>query len=123
MSDEKPVQSKRLSQKDAGDPQPARPPVPQYFTPAQLVAEFDRMGISVKERTIREHAKRIGAFSMIGKAMALDEQDVSALLESFRAKPRQGLAKPSVEDLVPGATWEEAMAHLQKRASSKKRPG
>ncbi|SCX00693.1 hypothetical protein DSM25558_0162 [Agrobacterium sp. DSM 25558] len=59
----------------------------QAMTPAMVAKTLRNRGIMISERTLRERARRIGAFREIGKAMFFMPEDIEALLEA--AKPAQ----------------------------------
>ncbi|XUY27956.1 hypothetical protein RMR21_006285 [Agrobacterium sp. rho-8.1] len=57
----------------------------EAMTPAMVAEKLRNRGIMISERTLRERARRIGAFREIGKAMFFMPEDIDALLEA--AKP------------------------------------
>lgn len=59
----------------------------QAITPAEAVQKFQERGINLSERTLREFARRVGAYRIIGKAMFLMPSDVDAILEASRPQP------------------------------------
>lgn len=92
------------------------------ITPTQLVERFAKAGIHISERTLRDKARQIGAYRLIGKAMFLMPEDVEALLEASRPKIKTPAAaapafKPSI-----GSDYEELLrirAKTSPRSSSK----
>lgn len=57
----------------------------QAMTPAMVVETLLSRGVQISERTLRERARRIGAFREIGRTMFFMPEDIDALLEA--AKP------------------------------------
>ena len=62
---------------------------PDLITPEALVQKFAEKGILISERTLRDIARRLGAFRVIGKTMFFMPEDLEAILEDARPKPRQ----------------------------------
>ena len=60
----------------------------QAMTPAAVVAVLLARGITLSERTLREHAKRIGACRVIGKTLFFMPSDIAKILEAAKAKPK-----------------------------------
>ncbi|WP_311272104.1 MULTISPECIES: hypothetical protein [unclassified Rhizobium] len=65
----------------------------QAMTPSMVAETLRSRGIKISERTLRERARRIGAFREIGKAMFFMPEDIDALLEA--AKPALKPPTPS----------------------------
>ena len=61
---------------------PARPNIDLY-SPADLLAMFDAVGVVVSERTLRAQARRLGACRQIGNALFFTDQDVKRLIEGL----------------------------------------
>ncbi|WP_133118169.1 hypothetical protein [Rhizobium hidalgonense] len=59
------------------------------ITPEQLVAKFAKAGISISERTLRERARQVGAYRLIGKTMFLMPEDVEKIIEAAKPMPRK----------------------------------
>ncbi|MEA3533248.1 helix-turn-helix domain-containing protein [Rhizobium sp. CC-YZS058] len=71
---------------------------PELITPEALVERFAANGIIISERTLRDIARRLGAFRVIGKSMFFMPEDLEAILEDARPKPR-GQQKSQASDL------------------------
>ncbi|MCZ4344502.1 hypothetical protein [Devosia neptuniae] len=63
------------------------PPIaglPGYYTPAQIAEHFQ-----ISERTVRDHARRLGCYRGIGsRIMFLLDVDLQVLLDFWRGEPR-----------------------------------
>ncbi|KQZ96885.1 hypothetical protein ASD74_06420 [Rhizobium sp. Root564] len=85
------------------------------MTPSSVVETFRSRGIQISERTLREKARRIGAFREIGKAMFFMPEDIEALLDS--AKPGVAPAR-----YVEASGWsEQDTENLRARLTAKER--
>jgi hypothetical protein len=71
------------------------------LTPAALVAKFAEAGIVIPERTLRERARQLGAYRLIGKTMFLMPEDIELILDA--AKPQQ--KRPAKK--ATGSNWTE----------------
>jgi hypothetical protein len=71
------------------------PDIEGAITPEQLVAKFAKAGISISERTLRERARQVGAYRLIGKTMFLMPEDVEKIIEAAKPVPeKSGLTEP-----------------------------
>ncbi|MBY2932498.1 hypothetical protein [Rhizobium leguminosarum] len=65
------------------------PDIEGAITPEQLVAKFAKAGISISERTLRERARQVGAYRLIGKTMFLMPEDVEKIIEAAKPVPQK----------------------------------
>lgn len=71
------------------------PDIESALTPTQLVERFAKAGIQISERTLRQKARQIGAYRLIGNTMFLMPEDVEALLEASRPTAKAPAAQAS----------------------------
>jgi len=72
------------------------------LTPKALVAKFAETGITISERTLRERARQLGAYRLIGKTMFLLPEDIEVILEAAKPQPRQRV------EAVPRSNWTDS---------------
>ncbi|TCR98612.1 hypothetical protein [Rhizobium sp. BK418] len=93
------------------------PDIEGAITPANLVAKFAGAGIHISERTLRERARQLGAFRQMGKAMFFMPEDIDALIDALKPKPKaSGETAPAV------SRWTEADTDKLIERLSPKRP-
>ncbi|EJK83518.1 hypothetical protein [Rhizobium sp. AP16] len=87
------------------------------MTPAALVAKFSEAGIIISERTLRERARQLGAYRLVGKTMFFMPEDIELILEAAKPQPK-GQATAAVS-----SNWTDADSQaLRKRLTTKTRP-
>jgi hypothetical protein len=93
-------------------------------TPPQWVAEFADRGIDISERRLREDARRLGAYAILGRTLVLYPEHIDLI---FEAKPchskstNAGANGGSVAELMASTgTSTEALAHLTKQSRQRK---
>ncbi len=71
-------------------------------TPTALVAKFAEAGITISERTLRERARQLGAYRIIGKTMFLMPEDIELILEAAKPQPKLRVAAE------PSSSWTDS---------------
>lgn len=95
------------------------PDIEGAITPAQLVARFAKAGISISERTLRERARQIGAYRQMGKAMFFMPEDIEALIDASKPKPKT----PKVTSAVSPWTDTDTDKLTERMAGSRRATG
>jgi len=85
-------------------------------TPTALVAKFAEAGITISERTLRERARQLGAYRLIGKTMFLMPEDIEVVLEASKPQPK----KPAAV-VISNWTDEHTDALIERLTSKSKR--
>lgn len=90
-------------------------------TPAEWCEIIAIRGVAISERTLRSKARQIGACHIIGKGMLITPEQIDRIFAErtcYRRLSREGRirrnAAPNVTHARSPATFEAAMAHLQK---------
>lgn len=90
------------------------------ISPSSAVAKLQSAGIQISERTLRERARRIGAFREIGKAMFFMPEDIEKIITA--AAPENKPCQISKSAEMSGTTvsrWMESDTEsLRKRLTN-----
>ena len=86
--------------------------LPDYTTPAELARH-----LGIAERTVREIARRLGAYRLFGKQMIFLEGDVQTILEAAKPCPSrsQSAARSGTTPALLPVGDYVALAALQKK--------
>lgn len=89
-------------------------------TPSQVVADFAAKGIMVSERSLREQARRKGAYREMGRTMILLPEHIDEIFEEPQCRSssmKEAGSSGSVDELLMQTDMSErALAHLTARS-------
>lgn len=94
--------------------------LPTYTTPADLAEH-----LGMRERTLREYARSIGACRKLGKRMIMLEEDVALLMESMKQCPSRSTSagkSGTTGEQSPGGDYAALQARRIKATRSGSRP-
>ena len=93
--------------------------LPAIYKPNEVA---DRLGIA--ERRVRERARELGTCLIMGNRMALTEDDVLALMESFRcrSKSKRGAKSTTTRGQLPAKGYAGLLELRAKKSHSKLQP-